>query len=152
MPSLQTPPNGRFNMRSVECMINLLANFIKIYATFSVQRFLPFSFEGTHSNILDYKTRFGRVSCFLAHFPRQALQLPRSAQIAEYSRVCKSQISSELQNPFNRGFLVEISRFSQNCNFLKRCCCRCTILPVGANLNQFSIYAAVKFDPFLSGN
>ena len=119
MPSLQTPPNGRFNMRSVECMINFLANFIKIYATFSVQRFLPFSFEGTHSNILDYKTRFGRVSCFLAHFPRQALQLPRSAQIAEYSRVCKSQISSELQNPFNRGFLVEISRFSQNCNFLK---------------------------------
>ena len=120
MPSLQTPPNGRFNMRSVECMINLLANFIKIYATFSVQRFLPFSFEGTHSNILDYKTSFGRVSCFLAHFPRQALQLPRSAQIAEYSRVCKSQISSELQNPFNRGFLVEISRFSlrQNCNFL----------------------------------
>ena len=118
MPSLQTPTNGRFNMRSLERMINLLAHFIKIYATFSVQRFLPFSFEGTHSNILDYKTRFGRVSCFLAHFPRQALQLPRSAQIAEYSRVCKSQISSELQNPFNRGFLVEISRFSQNCNFL----------------------------------
>ena len=137
MPSLQTPPNGRFNMRSVECMINLLANFIKIYATFSAQRFLPFSFEGTHSNILDYKTRFGRVSCFLAHFPRQALQLPRSAQIAEYSRVCKSQISSELQNPFNRGFLVEISRFSQNCNFL-------TLLPL------HNIAGRRKFKPILN--